>query len=407
MVAWVPVEGRVRALRLLIEGFTAVAVGRAVGVSQPAVTKWARLQGMDLIKGLPGGLRSVGRDAPAGQGQGHGRRLSLADRSRIEVGRERGMSYRAIARMLGVAASTVTREVRRHVVRTRYAVQYDAEVAHQVAADARRRPKSRKLDGHAELRQHTVRLLNDHYSPEQVSGRLVVEFPDRDDMRVSDETIYQALYVQGKGALRHELTVAKALRSGRTRRVPQSRLPARSKRPWLEGARISDRPAEVEDRAVPGHWEGDLVVGPENSGIITLVERQTRFELIGRLPGVRDSPTVIDKLTTMVTGLPADLLRSLTWDQGAEMAQHATFTVATGCPVFFADPHSPWQRGTNENHNGLIREFFPKGTNFNEVTDADLAHVQDLLNRRARKTLQYYTPAERLNQLLAGVALTA
>ena len=231
-------------------------------------------------------------------------------------------------------------------------------------------------------------------------------FPDRAEMQVSHETIYQALYVQGRGALRHELTVVKALRSGRTGRVPRSKLPARSNRPWLDGARLVGRPAEVQDRAVPGHWEGGLVVGPENSGIVTLVERTPRYALLGRLPGMRDSATVTDVLARMIEDLPAVLTKTITWDQGSEMADHATFTIKTNCPVFFCDPHSPWQRGSNENTNGLIRDFYPKGTNFNEVTDADLAETQHLLNIRPRHTLGFHSPNAKLDQLINGVAPT-
>ncbi len=339
-------------------------------------------------------------------GVGHGRRLSLADRTLIQTGLAQGLSMRRIAELIGVAPSTVSREVTRSRWSHRGQWQYHASVSHQVAAQRRARPKSRKLDDHHQLRTAVLEQLNDRFSPQQVAGRLPHLFPGREDMRVSSETIYQALYVQGKGALRHELTVVKALRTGRTGRIPQSRLPRRSNRPWLEGARISDRPPAVADRAVPGHWEGDLVVGPGNSGIITLVERSTRFALLGRLPGTRDSATVIDRLTDMVQQLPAALFSTLTWDQGSEMAQHAQFTIATGCPVFFADPHSPWQRGSNENLNGLIRDFYPKGTNFNTITDADLAETQRLLNIRPRQTLNFHTPAERLDQYLHGVALT-
>lgn len=390
---------------MLVQGRSASDAASVVGVPPWAVCRWAKMQGVELGQGMHGGLRAPAR--MTGLGAGHGRRLSLADRSRIEVGLVQGLSGRAIARLLGVAPSTVSREIARRSVRCRKGAAYDAGVAHQSASDARRRRRPRKLDVQHELRRHVIGLLNQKHSPEQVAGRLRLRFPNSDDMTVSHETIYQALYVQGKGGLRQELKVTKALRSGRTGRQPRSDLPARSNRPWLEGARISERPPEVEDRAVPGHWEGDLVVGPDNSAIITLVERQTRFELLGRLPGVRDSATVIDVLSQMVAHLPADLLRTLTWDQGTEMAQHASFTVTTGCPVFFADPHSPWQRGSNENHNGLVRDFFPKGTNFNTVTDAEIADVQDLLNQRARKTLNFYTPAEKLDELLRGVALTA
>ncbi|WP_425561533.1 IS30 family transposase, partial [Leucobacter komagatae] len=207
-------------------------------------------------------------------------------------------------------------------------------------------------------------------------------------------------------ALRHELTVEKAVRSGRTTRKPRSKLPPRPQRSWLAGARLSDRPAAVEDRAVPGHWEGDLVVGPQNSGIVTLVERSTRYGLVGRLPGRRDSETVIEVLQAMISGLPQAFRETITWDQGAEMAQHVKFSVATGCRVLFCDPHSPWQRGSNENYNGLVRDFYPKGTNFNTVTDGELADMQRMLNDRPRETLGWATPREKLNELLAGVALT-
>jgi IS30 family transposase len=278
----------------------------------------------------------------------------------------------------------------------------------------RYRPHAGKLDL-VELRAEVVKLLNDRCSPQQIAGRLPVLFPDRDDMRVSHETIYQAIYLQGRGSLRQELKVAKALRSGRTARRPASKLPRRSSRPWLDGCLLVDRPAEVEDRAVPGHWEGDLVIGPNStqqpglsgSGLVTLVERTTRFTLIGRLPGVRDSATIIDVLTDLTASLPAQLLKSITWDQGQEMAQHARFTVATNCQVFFCDPHSPWQRGTNENTNGLIRDFYPKGTDFNLVTDQDIDETTRLLNIRPRQTLNFHTPTEKITEILTGVALTS
>lgn len=199
--------------------------------------------------------------------------------------------------------------------------------------------------------------------------------------------------------------VEKALRSGRTSRRPKSKLPERrGPRPWLKDSLLSDRPAEVKDRAVPGHWEGDLVVGPGNCALVTLVERNTRFALIGRLPGNREAVTVNEMLQHLITDLPAELRKTITWDQGMELAKHAEFTIATGCRVFFCDPHSPWQRGSNENVNGLIRDFYPKGTNFNNVTDEEIAQMQDLLNLRPRKTLGFYTPREKLNELI-GVAL--
>ena len=312
-----------------------------------------------------------------------------------------------IARMVGVAPSTISREITASTMSMRGRTHYDARIANHLATERRARPKPRRLDAHLELRREVLNQLTLRFSPEQIAGALPQRFPEREDMRVSAETIYQALYVQGRGALRHELTVVKALRSGRTARVPRSKLPARSRRPWLEGARLSERPPQVEDRAIPGAWEGDLVVGPDNSGLVTLVERSSRFALIGRLPGTRDSTTVINTLTSLAQQIPSSLFTSLTWDQGNEMAQHPRFTIATGCPVFFCDPHSPWQRGSNENLNGLIRDFYPKGTNFNTVTDDNLAEMQHLLNIRPRKTLQFHTPAETLNTYLQGVALTS
>lgn len=330
----------------------------------------------------------------------------MMDRARIQVGLKQGLAQREIAAMIGVNPSTVSREIARSSVAHRKERIYDAEIADYQAMRRRERPKQGKLEENLQLRQTVIDSLNKKYSPEQIAGRLPVLFPDDPEMRVSHETIYQALYVQGKGALRHELTVEKALRSGRTSRKPRSKLPARSNRSWLAGSHITDRPAEAEDRAVPGHWEGDLVVGPGNSGIITIVERAKRFTLIGRLPGTRDSVTVTDRLAEMIKDLPESLLRSLTWDQGQEMARHKAFTAATGLEVFFCDPHSPWQRGTNENTNGLIREFFPKGTNFNNISDDEIAQAQDLLNGRPRKALNFYTPAETLNQYLQDIALT-
>ena len=399
-------ETRVEALRMLVAGASGVEVCGSMGLSRRRVEGWAKLAGMEFAPGKRPGLLRVGPPETVGAGSGHGRRLSLGDRAMIQIGLAEGFSVRKIAGMVGVSPSTVSREVRRSKLVYRSQWRYDAQIAHQVAADRRARPKRRKLDTHPELRAAVAAQLNDRFSPQQVTGRLRRLHPGREDMRVSPETIYQSLYVQGKGALRHELTVVKALRSGRKGRVPQSKLPRRSNRPWLEGARLSERPAAVADRAVPGHWEGDLVVGPDNSGIITLVERSSRFALLGRLPGMRDSATVIDRLTEMIQQLPVGLFTTLTWDQGSEMAEHARFTVASGCKVFFCDPHSPWQRGSNENLNGLIRDFYPKGTNFNTITDDDLANTQRLLNIRPRQTLNFATPAETLDEYLQGVALT-
>jgi IS30 family transposase len=388
---------------------SAERVGPVLGVASNTVRNWARLAGMPLNSGRIDGVGPAAMDASFSVDPGRSyRRLTLADRSFIQAARAlpEPLGVRAIARELEVAASTVSREIRAHQIRDWGRQRYAAELAHYRALTSRGRRRPGKLDD-PRLRAEVVTRLNDRYSPQQIAGELRLDFPDREEMRVSHETIYQALYVQGRGALRDELRVVKALRSGRTSRVPQSKLPARSNRPWLDGARLTDRPAEVEDRAVPGHWEGDLVLGPDNSGIVTLVERSTRFTLLGRLPGLRDSDTVTGVLAGMIAELPSALTRTITWDQGTEMANHATFTVATGCPVFFCDPHSPWQRGTNENTNGLIRDFYPKGTNFNDISDDDLAETQRLLNIRPRQTLAYRKPSVMLNALITGVALAS
>jgi IS30 family transposase len=404
----IPWEVRSAVYELLVRGVSAQDIEPALGVGKSTVKTWAKLAGMKFNAPRGGGgVRVMPMTAaPTSNPQRAYRRLTLADRSFIQVARSLSepMGVRAIARKLRVSESTVSREISGHRVEHWGQGHYDAELAHYQALASRPRRREGKL-AEPELRAAVVSRLNDKYSPQQVAGELKLTFPDRVEMHVSHETIYQALYVQGKTALRHELTVVKALRSGRTARLPQSKLPARSNRPWLDGARLSERPAEVEDRAVPGHWEGDLVVGPDNSGIVTLVERQTRFALLGRLPGMRDSTTVMDVLSSMIVDLPQSLKQTITWDQGTEMATHASFTIATGCPVFFCDPHSPWQRGSNENTNGLVRDFYPKGTNFNEISDADLAETQRLLNIRPRRIHGYRKPSDMLDQLISGVAL--
>lgn len=393
---------RLAVYRALLAGSSSVQVAEDIGVSRASVDKWAKLGGMPSNKGFHGGIVQPS-ERSSGGGSGSYRRLTLADRAFIEqaLAAPQPWSMRQIAAHLGFTVSTISREVVRHRVPFDGEYRYSAEVADYQARMAWQADGPKKLD-HPALRAQVVGLLNEGWSPDAIAGRLKLDFPDRPEMHVSHETIYQALYVQGKGGLRHELTVEKALRSGRTTRKPQSRLPRRSSRPWLEGARLSDRPAQAADRAVPGHWEGDL--GPNNSGIITLVERRSRFGLLGRLPGMRDSETVIDRMIDMVRTLPRALFTTVTWDQGTEMAQHVDFTIATDCKVFFCDPHSPWQRGSNEQFNGLLRDFFPKGTDFNLVTDEELARAQHLLNTRARKTLEYWTPSERLREAI-GVAL--
>lgn len=409
MAGHYPWETRLTIYAGLVRGKSATALEREYGIRKRVVTGWAKLAGMEFVVGRHGGTILVDFDGhvPERDSKPY-RRLTLSDRSLIQVSLALAipLSARKIAQELGVSPSTVSREISENLIRDgRRGMKYSAEVAHFHALVKRPRPRPGKLDGPV-LRAEVVTRLNEKHSPQQVAERLLIDFPHRSEMHVSHETIYQALYVQGKGALRHELTVEKATRSGRTSRKPQSKLPPRTSRPWLAGARLSDRPAEVEDRAVPGHWEGDLVVGPQVSGLVTLVERQTRYVLLGKLPGNRESVTVIGALQEMIAGLPEGLRRTITWDQGQEMAGHAKFTVATGCHVFFCDPHSPWQRGQNENTNGLLRDYYPKGTNFNEVGVEELQRVQDQLNDRPRRVLDYRTPREKLNELLTGVALT-
>ena len=267
-----------------------------------------------------------------------------------------------------------------------------------------------RLDADPALRAEVVALLEDGASPRQISARLRWAHPDNEAMRISHEQIYQALYVQGAGSLRQQLKVDKALRSGRTRRLPRSPLaglPRRSNRSWIEGARISARPPEADDRAVPGHWEGDLAIGTDGrSALITLVERRSRFTLMRRLGDDHRATTVTDALIEMVRALPQALFSTITWDQGVEMADHARFTAASGIRVYFADPHSPWQRPTNENTNGLTRQYFAKGTDFSTITDAQVQAAQDQLNRRPRLVLNAMTPSEKLNEIINGATTT-
>jgi IS30 family transposase len=263
------------------------------------------------------------------------------------------------------------------------------------------RPKTAKLAeaGNRELRDHVQVRLRRKWSPAQISAKLAVEFPDRPEMRVSHETIYQALYVQSRGALRRELT--RCLRTGRALRKPRRQ--AHARRPRIPGiVEISERPAEAADRAVPGHWEGDLITGAANkSAIGTLVERSTRFVLLLHLPGAHDAIQVRDAMIEAIQTLPDQLRRSVTWDRGNEMARHTDITMATDMPIYFCDPHSPWQRGSNENTNGLLRQYFPKGTDLSRHSPEHLAAVAAELNSRPRKTLEWLTPQEKLTMILS------
>jgi IS30 family transposase len=318
-----------------------------------------------------------------------GRRLVLEERVEIRLGLERGWSYRKIGAALGRAASTVCREVAAGGGRACYR----PVSAHHRAWRAARRPKPRKLADPA-LAGEVTRLLGKLWSPQQIACHL----RGGSLGYVSHETIYQSLYVQGRGELRREL--ARCLRTGRAARQPRGRLERRGKIAGM--VMISDRPAEAADRAVPGHWEGDLIVGKNGKSFIaTLVERSTRYVLLAKVADSR-AATVEAALTERAATLPAHLWRSLTWDQGHEMSGHAAFTIATGIPVYFCDPHSPWQRGSSENTNGLLRQYFPKGTSLAAHAQDHLDHVAAELNTRPRQTLNWQTPAQRLDQLLVA-----
>jgi IS30 family transposase len=333
---------------------------------------------------------------PALEQELHPRFLSLVEREQIADLRAGGASVRAVAAALGRPPSTISRELGRNSDANKGYLPY---TAHRAAAARRPRPKTRKLMTKTDLRDYVQAKLAERWSPEQICHALVAEHPDDLEMRVSPETIYQALYLQARGGLRRE--VAAALRTGRSRRKPHRDPAARTPRFTDPMVMISDRPAEVADRAVPGHWEGDLIIGADNASAIgTLVERTTRYVLLVHLPDGRTAEAVRDGLVATIATLPEHLRGSLTWDQGAEMAAHKAFSLATDMPVYFCDPASPWQRGSNENTNGLLRQYFPKGTDLSTHGPADLEHVAQQLNGRPRKTLDWETPAQRLRALL-------
>ena len=376
-----------------------------------------------------------------------GRYLSFAEREQIALLRAKGHGVCEIARRLARAASTISRELRRNAATRSGGLEYRATTAQWHADRAARRPKPAKLASNAALcryvqdrlagmviapsgaairgpvvawkgrrhgrRQH--RRWARAWSPAQIAHRLPRDFPDDSSMRISHEAIYQALYIQGRGALRRELTVC--LRTGRALRVPRARTRGRGKSFVTPELLISQRPATVDDRALPGHWEGDLILGLASSAIGTLVERTTRFTLLlhlpplpehGVCPRAKNGPAlaghgaeaVRDAITHTMVSFPEQLRRSLTWDQGAEMSQHARLRIDTGLNVYFCDPRSPWQRGTNENTNGLLRQYFPKGTDLSAHSATDLAAVALALNTRPRKTLGWRTPAEALDEVL-------
>lgn len=328
----------------------------------------------------------------------HAKFLSLAEREQIRDLLAESMSLRAIAAVLGRSPSTISREIHANCDTDGLYRPYRAQRA---SAQRRERPKVRKLITEGPLRDFVAAGLAQRWSPEQICHALVVEFPNDETMRVSPETIYQALYFQARGGLKKE--VQAAIRTGRTRRKPHRDPSERTSRFVDPMVMISDRPAEVEDRAVPGHWEGDLITGAFNkSAIGTLVERTTRYVMLLHLPGGHTAEEVRDALVAKIETLPEHLRGSLTWDQGAEMAGHKQFTMATDMPVYFCDPASPWQRGSNENTNGLLRQYFPKGTDLSVHGPEVLDFVAHQLNGRPRKTLGWKNPAERLRDLLTA-----
>jgi len=321
-------------------------------------------------------------------------RLSLAEREEVSRGLAGGESLRAIARRLGRSPSTISREVVTNGGRRRYR----ACRADKAALRRARRPKPSKLASCARLRSAVEAKLELRWSPAQISGWLVKAFPDDPEMRVSHETIYVSLFVQARGALRKELT--RYLRSGHTTRRPKGHSVMNGQGQLRGTLNIRERPAEAEDRAVPGHWEGDLLMGKGMRAIATLVERKTRFVMLIALPAGHAADVVADALAAKIVELPDQLRRSLTWDQGKEMASHARFTDETGVPVYFCDPRSPWQRGSNENTNGLLRQYFPKRTEIAHYTQAELDDVAAQLNGRPRQTLGFKTPSQALDEAL-------
>jgi IS30 family transposase len=376
------VEQRRLAVRLKSRGWTLREIGPQVGCS---------FQNVALVVG--GSSRRPLRRAGWVPGPG---RLTLADREEITLGVHAGVSLSVIAAGLGRATSTVSREVAANGGRGAYR----AWRAHQRAYERARRPKTARL-AHPRLAGQVSAWLAEWWSPVQISARLRVEFPGDPMMQVSHETIYQALYVQGRGELRREL--ARCLRTGRAKRRPHGRGGNTTR--IKDMVLISERPAEADDRAVPGHWEGDLIIGKDSrSAVGTLVERSTRFVMLLHLPHGRDAHHVEQAMRHALTTLPGELARTITWDQGIEMARHAQFTTATGIPVYFCDPHKPWQRGSNENTNGLLRQYLPKGTDLSVHTADDLTRIAASLNGRPRKTLSYMTPSEQLADLLAHTA---
>ena len=417
-------------------GITSEKAAEVVGVSQAVGSRWFRHRGgMPLFMSQPESARY----------------LSVAEREEIGLLRAQDVGVRDIARRIGRSPSTVSRELTRNAATRSGKLEYRASVAQWKSELVARRPKPAKLVTNTRLRQYVQDRLEgkihdargrevagprqapfigrnkphrgdrkwvNGWSPEQISKRLRIDFPDDQSMRISHEAIYQALYIQGRGALKRELV--SCLRMGRALRVPRARAKSKAWAHVSEEVMISSRSAEAEDRAVPGHWEGDLIIGLDRSAIGTLVERSSRFTMLvhlprevgyGLTPRTKNGPalagygaiTMANALKKAVTSLPAQLWQSLTWDRGKELSDHARFTIESGVRVFFADPRSPWQRGTNENTNGLLRQYFPKGTDLSRWSEEELQAVAHTLNTRPRKTLGWRTPIEALNEYLKSV----
>ncbi|WP_430625793.1 IS30 family transposase [Streptomyces sp. NBC_01264] len=415
----------------IAKGLLAEEAAAVVGVAPAVATRWYR---------QCGGMRPFDPKPPSG------RYLSFREREEIALLKAQGKGVREIARDVGRDPGTISRELRRNAATRAGRRDYRASVAQWKADMAARRPKAAKLVANPRLHAYVQERLSGQistpcgraiagpatgnwtgrnkphradrawvqaWSPEQIANRIKLEFPDDESMRISHEAIYQALYIQGRGALKRELILC--LRTGRALRAPRARSRRKTWAHVTPEALISERPAEVEDRAVPGHWEGDLIIGLERSAIGTVVERSTRFTMLvhlpreegfGTIPRTKNGPALAgygaismkNALANTMSTLPEQLRRSVTWDRGKEMSAHTQFRIETGIPVFFADPHSPWQRGTNENTNGLLRQYFPKGTDLSRWSAEDIEAVAHALNTRPRKTLGWKTPAEALNE---------
>ena len=413
--------------RLIAQGVSTEDAAAGVGVSTPVATRWFR---------HAGGMSPISLDEPTG------RYLSFAEREEIALLRAQDVGVREIARQIGRDPATISRELRRNAATRGGKAVYRAGVAQWKAQQAAKRPKAAKLAANDDLREYVQERLDGSvrrtdgtavpgpatgawkgrnkphrqdrrwstaWSPEQISHRLPIDFPDDESMRISHEAIYQSLFIEGRGALKRELVAC--LRTGRALRVPRGRTQNKPQGHVTADVVISERPADAEDRAVPGHWEGDLIIGTGRSAIGTLVERKSRSTMLvhlprlegwGQAPSVKNGPALSgygavamnDALAASLAQLPAQLRQSLTWDRGKELAGHAQLALDTGTKVFFADPHSPWQRATNENTNGLLRQYFPKGTDLSRWSAEDLEAVALALNNRPRKVLGWKTPAE-------------